>query len=214
MRFKFFKATFVAVFLLICNVSNAGIIPHGVQENVAYNDVTNTWGWDLLYRGDYSASISIDDMFSGHQDYIMLGAINGDSDTITLLAAVRWSDFITYTADNVTKSLNGAEWYINGDSLGFAGLGDTINQTSADTSSVNANKRLSWHTNRSSNSSSVATDVFGGWRAGAATGLNGSTAWDRVVFTANANVQSVPEPSTLAIFALGMVGLVLRRTKK
>ena len=72
-------------------------------------------------------------MFSGHQDYIMLGAINGDSDTITLLAAVKWSDFITYTADNVTKSLNGAEWYINGDSLGFAGLGDTINQTSADT---------------------------------------------------------------------------------
>jgi len=214
MKLKFIKATFAAVFLLMCNVSNAGIIPYGVQENVAYSDVTNTWGWDLLYRGDYSASLSLDAMFSGHQEYIMLGAINGDSDTITLLAAVKWSDFITYTADNVTKSLNGAEWYINGDSLGFAHLGDTISQNSADTNSANASKRLSWHTNRSSDSSSVATDIFGGWRAGAATGLNSSTVWDRVVFTTNSNVQSVPEPSTLAIFALGMVGLVLRRAKK
>ncbi len=212
MKFKFLRITFTAIFLLVSNVSIAGLIPNGVQENVSYNDVTNTWGWDLLYRGDYAASISLNDMFSGHQDYIMLGAINGNSGSIALLAAVKWSDFITYTADNETKSLNGAEWYINGDSLGFANLGDLISQTSADTRNENASKRLSWHTNRNSNSSSVATEVFGGWRAGAATSLNGSTVWDRVVFTTS--VQEVPEPSTLAIFALAMIGLASRRFKK
>ncbi|MEH6385288.1 MAG: PEP-CTERM sorting domain-containing protein [Colwellia sp.] len=210
MKFIFLKSALLGAILSISNFANAGLIPHGVQEDVSYTDVTNSWGWNLLYRGDYASSINVSSMFSGHQDYIMLGAINGSSNTIKLLAAVKWTDFITHTAQNVTKSLNGAEWYNNGGSLGFAHLGDSIRQGSADTRSENAGKRLSWHT--SGGYGTTAISVNGGWRAGSVTNLNNSTSWDRVVFTTNATVD-VPEPSTLAIFALGMIGLASRRFK-
>lgn len=222
MKFKFLHAAITSCIISVlsfANTANAGLIVSGIQENVAYSDVINVWDWDLLYRGDYSESVSFDTVFDGHQDYVMLGAINGNSNEIALLAAISWADFTTFTARDVTNEANGALWYNNGASLGFTQLNTTINQNSADYGTTGS-YRLSWHTHDFTGQGgpnddySVAASWIGaGYRAGDVTGLNYSTQWDRVVFTTNAPV-GVPEPSTLAIFALGVIGLASRRFKK
>ncbi len=219
MKQKLLNALFIAfIFISVfsTNYTKAAIIPVGVQENVLYNDVINLWGWDLIYRGNYGASVTFNSMFAGRGDYIMLGAINNNSNTIQLLAAISWSDFITYTPQNVTKTVNGAQWYNNTGSIGFAGLGDTINQNSCDINNTNANLRLCWHANQGGYAS-AATALIGGWRAGSYTGLNSSTAWDRVVFTANqspVNPINVPEPTSIAILSLALIALGLRKKFK
>jgi hypothetical protein len=213
MNIKTIKAAMAGLVLSVSGFANAGIIPVGVQEDVAYTDVINTWGWDLLYRGNYSEdNVSFSSLFNGHDDYIMLGAIQDGSNTIELLAAVLWTDFMTHTAKNVTNVANGAQWYNNAGSFGYAGLGDAINQGSADvTNGTNDHHRLSWH-GQQGGYGNIANTMRLGYRAGATQGLNNSTAWDRVIFTANAT--NVPEPSTLAILALGIMGLASRRFKK
>ena len=60
----------------------------------------------------------------------------------------------------------------------------------------------------------VSPTHFGsGYRAGSAFVGNSGTTHDFAFFVMD-DATAVPEPSTLAIFALGMIGLVLRRTKK
>lgn len=75
-----------------------------------------------------------------------------------LLAAGERSSVLATTAYNVTTPHNGSEWYYNDYSIGFANLGSTINQTTADTYAQNDPLRLSWHTS--------ATDLNTGWRVG------------------------------------------------
>ena len=67
---------------------------------------------------------------------------------------------------------NGADWYYTDDhSFGFAPLGVGVNREPCDTAQARAAERLCWHTNN-----------IGGWRCGATTGLNGSAAWERLIF--------------------------------
>jgi hypothetical protein len=132
----------------------------------------------------------------------MLGGIRDGSDTIDVLAAIAWDDFIIQTAHNATHLSNGAEWYNNGYSLGFAGLGDTISQFSADTSGPNERDRLSWHT-VPQDAGAPATGIYYGWRSGDNLGLNESTEWDRIIFTLDTN--PVPGP----VVGAGIPGLIL-----
>lgn len=198
----------IIIALLLCfnwTIAQASFIPVGVQNDVAIDTVVNDWGWNQIYRDDYGSSVSIDNAFAGHGKYVMLGAIFDNSASISVLAAVLWDDFITYTARNVTHEANGAQWYNNGGSLGFAGLGDSINQNSADTNTTNGNLRLSWHT--SGGYSSLANSINGGWRAGNSLGLNNSTAWDRVIFTADdINLSPVPVPAAAWLFGSALLG--------
>lgn len=193
-------------------VAKADFIPVGVQNDVLLSTVTGAWGWTQIYRDDYSAGgccdgtgIPLSTMFAGHGDYVMLGGIRDGSDTIDVLAAIAWDDFIIHTAHNTTHLSNGAQWYSNGFSLGFAGAGDTINQTQADTNGLNERDRLSWHTSAGNgfDQNAPATGVFWGWRAGNNTSLNNSTEWDRIIFTMNAN--PVPGPAVGA----GLPGLAM-----
>jgi hypothetical protein len=195
---------------LFASSAYAGMIPYGVQNNVALTTVTNTWGWTQIYRDDYGLhGVSYNDMFSGHLDYVMLGGIQDGSDTIQVLAAISWADFNTATAVNSTTTSNGAEWYNNNRSLGFADLGAVITQNSCNNNAVNA-QTLCWHTNGSNGN--VASSINGGWNVGLNTYLNSSTTWDRIIFTANA--APVSEPASLILFGLGLIGLGYARKKK
>ena len=213
------KLTLIALFTLACKV-NAGIIPVGVQNDIAISQVTADWGWTLCYQGTYASSVSVANMFSAcNGDYVMLASELNGSGVLDVLAAALFTDVTTYTAYNTTHTANDVNWYFNGGSMGFAGLGDSIYQSSADIEGSSwrgtpENDRLSWHTMGGYNT--LPTAVSGGWRSGTNITLNSATNWNRLVFTANASPApaAVPEPASVAMFGLGLLALSgLRRRK-
>jgi len=217
------KLTLAALLTLTFNV-NAGIIPVGVQNDISINQVTTDWEWRLCYQGTYASTVSIDNLFASCDgDYVMLASEFNNSGMLDVLAAGLFSDVTTYTALNTTHLANDVNWYFNGYSMGFAGLGDSINQGTADTngsswsslSGTPENDRLSWHTDGGANS--LPNSVYGGWRSGTNIGLNNATDWSRLVFTTDAPRSvptEVPAPASLAVFGLGLILLSgLRRLK-
>lgn len=79
---------------------------------------------------------------------------------------------------NVTHAANGVEWYFSdGYSMGFAQGGDVVTRGSCDTTNVNADMRLCWHTG--------VNEINAGWRCGASTDLNGANDWERKLFVSN-----------------------------
>lgn len=211
-------ATIITFGSLAGGVSAAVVIPVGVQQNIPISTVTGTWGWTLIYQGTYNTfDVPIASLFAGVTvgDYVMYAARETGSPTITLLAAAQESDIRTITSGNSTTTSNGAEWYYNAMSIGFAGLGSTITQSTADTSNTNPELRLSWHTGGGVSGfggqlDGVAPlDMDGGWRAGATTSLNGSSSWERLVFVAT----PVPEPSSALLLGLGTLAVSARRRR-
>src|SRR5687768_15540687 len=121
----------VAALIALGTPAQAAFIPTGVQNDVSYNTVTSTWGWSIAYQGEYGTSVNFADTIANATgDYIMLAAKRRGSDTFDVLAAALRTDALTFTNLHQTHTANGAEWYFNGYSWGFAGLGDTIHQSS------------------------------------------------------------------------------------
>lgn len=208
--------------LLCCSLfatgAYAAITPVGVQNDVLYSDVVGSWGWQPVSISNYGDSTPISALFNGlsASDQVMIGAMHRGSNTIDVLAAATLSEITQYTGYNVTHVANGAEWYFNGYSMGFAGLGDAILQNTADVNGWYERDRLSWHTSMSPNTwdqnvSLSPLYVFNGWRSGDNTGIYQGTDWERVVFTS-----AVPEPETYAMLlaGLGLLGFTARRRKK
>ena len=193
-------------------------VPFGVQQNIPFSTVTNTWGWTLTYQGTYNQTVALSTLYAGVNpgDYVMYAARPVGSSVITLLAAANEADVRTVTAWNQTTASNGAEWYYNGGSIGFAGAGLTIHQNNADvnssglyggTSDGNGSTRLTWHT--SGGYGNAPTSVNGGWRAGETVELNSSTDWERLVFVAS----PIPEPTAAVLPGLALLGLASRRRR-
>ncbi len=192
----------------------------GVQNDVSYSDVVNG-GWDVVYRGAYGGTFAANDVFSliAAGSRVMLAGIEVGSTTFDVLASATLEEVTQWTDLNQTHAANGSEWYFNGSSIGFAGLGDSISQNSADVmgSGVFGNDpngierdRLSWH----SNGSSLADlSINGGWRSGSNVWLNDSTSFERVILVQT--VSAVPEIETylMMLVGVGAIGTIVRRRK-
>lgn len=206
MNLKFLKAAFVSIVLSVSGFANAGLIPFGIQTDIDTSTLTNN-GWSLNFQSGWGSFSAHDyEMFAGIalDEYVFIGALDTGTTNIALGAAVLYSDLLNYTSGNNTNDYNGASWYFRNDySMGFAAIGETVSLGSADTSTDSgALSKLSWH---------MHDNYTAGYKVGNYSS-NGNGVFEKVVFRASAT--DVPEPSTLAIFALGVIGLASRRFKK
>lgn len=184
----------------------ADYLPSGVQNNVSVGTVTGG-GWSLCFSQTYGAGgPSLSSILAGCSgDRLMLAGRQTGSDTIMLLAQAAFDDVTFNTGQsNVTHSANGVEWYFSESySWGFAPGGSTVSRNSCDTNSMagdTAAQRLCWHTG--------SGQMNGGWRAGAATGLNGATNYEKLIFSfTGSSVGAVPEPATWAMLIFGFAGI-------
>ena len=217
MNFKHLLA--VAAVAACSAASAASYDPVGVQLNVADSTVFGG-GWQVAFVGDYgtqdnSLAAIMAKIPAGAN--IMLAAQQVGSTSFALLAEGDVADVTQHTGLNAPHLVNGAEWYWNAYSVGFALAGDSIQQNEADVSGTDSQYRLSWHATVDGNwqgfdPNATPDYIDAGWRAGNVTGLNsGSTGWDRYVLFQTA----VPESTSSAMMVAGLalVGGLLRRRK-
>jgi hypothetical protein len=171
----------VCLFAVAASPAQALYYPSGPQ---AFVDKTRLDGWQLCFSGLYNGSESLDTVLTAcNQELLLLAGGPTDSSTLTVLAAAPRTDvlFDTGTSD-IPHNANGSGWYFNPDwSWGFAKEGDPIIRDSCDVAAdqdpgPNPDLRLCWHTEGNS--------LDGGYRVGATTGLNGSTAYTRYIYQA------------------------------
>ena len=190
--------------------------PFGPQTSVPIQTVTDG-GWTECYRDTYNIQINPGTVLAQCTgNLLILSCLPTGSDTLTLLAAGERTDVIFDTGDNfdVTHISNGVGWYFNNTGLqswGFVKAGDSVFKTNCDTDSSGANdERLCWHLNT------------GGYRCGVTEGLNSSSSFERIVYTANGTlpIPSNPIPTlsewgliTMA-GALGIIGLIVASRRR
>jgi len=210
--------------MIFPTLAKTATIPYGVSNGVPLSTVTNIWGWSIVYSGGFGDQVPLSTVFNGIKatDHVMLASMSSVSKDIDVLAAALLSDVTTYTPLNVVHFANGANWYYNGWSMGFAGDGDTIRQGKADYSDMGESDRLSWHTSNpeiyDTNFYNVPESLYWGWRSGINAGLGDAT-WTRIVFVDRAIEitppnAATPEPGTMLLMGIGIAGAAWMHRRK
>ncbi len=150
----------------------------GVLTNVPVVDLI---GWEECFSTTYNTYESISSIDSACNKPKWLVACRQTGSTTLTTAA--WAEVADVKYDtgtgNTLHNANGVDWYYNSSySWGYTHESDSVSRNSCDTASGSyPSERLCWHTSGGS--------LSGGYRCGTTTGLNSSTAWERVVFHAD-----------------------------
>ncbi len=151
----------------------------GIQTNVPVAEVTAS-GWTQCFvnRFDDSATLVASMTTACAGARIMMACRATGAATLQLMAEAPRADVLFETdTGNVVHNANGTDWYYNNThwSMGFAPADAGVSRSTCDVASTQADQRLCIH---------IGGSKFnGGYRCGAATGLNNSAAYERVFFT-------------------------------
>jgi len=206
MRIRGILSAFVAISVSMLSAgafAQASYLPTGVQQSVPISTVTGG-GWSECFREAYDvdeASEISTVLANCTGDNLMLACSPTGGPTLTVLAQAPRADvtFDTGTG-NTTNNANGVEWYFNDDfSWGFAPGGASVSRSSCDTANTSPDERLCLHTN--------SGFIDNGWRCGSNTGLNSSSAWERVIFSTDVAPAAPPQPiPALPLWVLALLG--------
>ena len=126
-------------------------------------------GYRIVYNKTYSHSTTYEELKSINescklQSTICVGETNkSNSDSINLISCGNCQSIMKETKKNSPKLVNGAYWYFNSLSFGFA-PNSIINQENCDTYDSENNERLCWNLYNSKKRDSIVQ--AGGWRLG------------------------------------------------
>ena len=151
----------------------------GVRTNVAIADLG---GWEQCFSETYNRSgtslASVASACAG--SHLMLACRRTGTDTLIVAAHAPREDVLFDTDEsNTPHNANGVGWYWGrNESWGFAPQGRSIGRNSCDTATDGGTEnRLCWHTGSS--------NLNGGWSCGSNRSLNSSSAYERLVYTAD-----------------------------
>jgi hypothetical protein len=164
---------------LLCTPGGSQRDIFGVRTNVPEVDIL-AGGFTNCHTSLYNATTSLATILAGcgtNTDIVVL-ACRAVGSPLLLVAGMAVKTDVTFdTGNNVTTThaANGLEWYHNTSrSWGFAPGGQAVTKNTCDTTNTGSGDRLCWHTN--------AGNMTGGWRCGSNTGLNASTAFERLIY--------------------------------
>ncbi|MEI6894626.1 MAG: PEP-CTERM sorting domain-containing protein [Colwellia sp.] len=203
MKFKFLS---VGLLLSVCGFANAGLITSvGLGGAVPDNDLTGITSSVYISDNEVIESLSVT-LFGLNLTYF--------GDVIFTLSGPNGASTNLLYSDPSHPYQLGMHTDLIGDYT-FSDTGtDLLNAVSLNISLLAPG---SYSTADSSTGGASLTDTFFGISSAGEWSLTAIDHWggDATSFdTWELNIQTVPEPSTLAIFALGMIGLALRRFKK
>ena len=199
MKLKFFRTAFASLLLsatCFVNVANASLITQWADSVIDYSSEYSTGSWsaaqvlgapDTFSYGDIATSWAPSSA-NGTMEYLTLGFNTAVYANGAMIRETMGNGFVTQIDVLDTLDVFHTVWAGTDTSLPGVPFNFTVNWTQTNY----LVKGLKIH---------VSTDATASWEEIDAVQLSGYTT-------------SVPEPTTLAIFALGIMGLASRRFKK
>lgn len=215
MNIKILKAAVAGLVLSVSGLANAGLISTNDYDltSISGSWLTGSTGWNL--SGSINLGLADAILSDGYVDDFGRTVVNGiySMDSGVLTFGTNGTDYLLDSFSFITSRnyennssfildyrLDGGSW-LTADTASSNSLVAPLSSCLSSTNNLCAGK--------------LATLSFGGvladeWRIS----KSGSQISFHEVIVQGVDVQSVPEPTTLAIFALGIMGLVSRRFKK
>lgn len=198
MNIKMLKAALAGLVLSVSGFANAGLINIDYQnanDNELVFDSTNNLEW---LRWDLTSKVSLNDLLNTYSGFHLAS----ETEILSL-----WSEAFSVTGLCGACVSNYSEGNTFQQLFGYGNLQSAVNPVSYGLIQLDNSQWSMFGTRYNVNTNDFHTFTYDEYTAS-------GEAHDELSYALVRNSTDVPEPSTLAIFALGIMGLAARRFKQ